>query len=263
MTKLEQIRQSAYEAFNASFELLKARFVENDLELRKPIWDELGIADLKNEEWRPVVGYKHIYEVSNYGRVKSFPKRENSYQLKILKQSFENCGYLYFTLGGKKFKSHRLVGLSFIENPLKKKTINHKIGLKWLNVAFNLEWNTSGENQRHALDNGLKVPKKGGAVHNAIPIIQYNINGKYMREWECIKHVERQLGIDDSPVSKCCKGDINYSQAYGFIWRFKKDVAQDGIITDLPENEINVKNKPKFTARRKTTILKKQCLLNR
>ena len=77
MTKLEQIRQSAYEAFNASFELLKAHFVENDLELRKPIWDELGIADLKNEEWRPVVGYEQVYEVSNYGRVKSFPKRED------------------------------------------------------------------------------------------------------------------------------------------------------------------------------------------
>lgn len=257
MTKLEQIKQIAYKAFDSSFELLKTRFAENNLELRKPVWDELCIDNLKNEEWRPVVGYEHIYEVSNYGRVKSFPKRENSYQLKILKQSFDNCGYLYFTLGGKKFKSHRLVGLSFIENPLKKKTINHKLGLKWLNAVFNLEWNTSGENQRHALDNGLKVPRKGAGVHNSIPIIQYSTSGKFIREWECMKQVEKSLSIDDSPISKCCKGDINYSQAYGFLWRFKKDVEQNGPCADLPESEIHIKNKPKFAARRKTNTLKK------
>jgi len=160
-------------------------------------------------------------------------------------------------LRGKKYKCHRLVGLSFINNPEKKKTINHKLGLKWLNAAFNLEWNTSGENQRHALDNGLKVPPKGGAVHNAIPIIQYDIDGKYIREWECMKNVEKQLGIDDTPVSKCCKGDVNYSQAYGFVWRFKKDVQHNGLDADLPITEIHIKSKPKFQARRKNTILKK------
>lgn len=257
MTKLEQVKHNAYDAFYSSFELLRNKFEEYNLELRKPIWDELDIDNLKNEEWLPVVGYESQYQISNYGRLKSLPKRENSYQLKILKQSFDNCGYLYFTLCGKKFKSHRLVGLAFIENPLKKKTINHIVGLKWLNVSFNLEWNTPGENQRHALDNGLKVPPKGGQVHNAIPIIQYTIAGKYMREWECIKQVEKSLGIDDSPVSKCCKGDINYSQAYGFIWRFKKDVVHYGPAEDLPISEIHIKSKPKFQARRKNTILKK------
>lgn len=257
MTKLEQVKQNAYHAFDSSFELLRNKFEEYNLELRKPIWDELNIDNLKNEEWLPVVGYESEYQISNYGRLKSLPKRENSYKFKILQQHFCKCGYLYCSLKGKKYKYHRVVGLAFIDNPLNKKTINHKLGLKWLNVVFNLEWNTPGENQRHALDNGLKVPKKGGLVHNAIPVIQYSFVGKFMREWECIKQVEKSLGIDDTPVSKCCKGDINYSQAYGFIWRFKKDVAHYGLGADLPISEIHIKSKPKFQARRKNTILKK------
>lgn len=257
MTNLEQVKQSAYKAFDSSFELLKTRFAENNLELRKPLWDELNIDDLKNEEWRPVVGYELEYQISNYGRLKSLPKKENSNQYRILQQQFCKCGYLYCSIKGKKYKYHRIVGLAFIENPLKKKTINHKIGLKWLNAVFNLEWNTSGENQRHALDNGLKVPRKGAGVHNSIPIIQFSVSGNFIREWESMKQVEKSLGIDDSPVSKCCKGDINYSQAYGFVWRFKKDIEQNGPCANLPESEIHIKNKPKFAARRKTNTLKK------
>lgn len=55
----------------------------------------------QNEIWKPVLGYKGLYEVSNLGRVKSLPKEwisgkgvKLSHNGKILKQSFNLRGYL-------------------------------------------------------------------------------------------------------------------------------------------------------------------------
>ena len=35
------------------------------------IYQNLSLEDLPNEEWRDVVGYEGLYQVSNLGRVKS------------------------------------------------------------------------------------------------------------------------------------------------------------------------------------------------
>lgn len=56
---------------------------------------------------------------------------------------------------------HRLVALTFLRHP--KDTahlvINHKDGDKANNALFNLEWTTSGENNRHAFETGLRLAK--------------------------------------------------------------------------------------------------------
>ena len=122
----------------------------------------LTLDDLDGEEWEEI-GYdeKH-YQISTFGRIKSFFNGK----MKILSPYVDRDGYLQVTLSKngrhKKFKVHRLVGEAFIPNPEGKSEINHKFGNKMDNFVENLEWTTHVENDRHALETGLK---KSGEEH--------------------------------------------------------------------------------------------------
>ena len=84
---------------------------------------------MQEEIWKDVVGYEGIYEISNFGRVKSVERDIEIYQngrVKIqhqkeviMKQMTNHCGYLTVSLRKPrkkraKFMVHRLVATAFI-----------------------------------------------------------------------------------------------------------------------------------------------------
>lgn len=116
----------------------------------------------KTEIWKDIPGYEELYQASDLGRIKSFPKHTIVFY-KILKNNNSN-GYLTVKLCKNKQvktkKAHRLIGLTFIPNPENKPHINHKRGIKTDNRVTEIEWNTILENNIHAFKLGLKKPKK-------------------------------------------------------------------------------------------------------
>lgn len=52
------------------------------------------------------------------------------------------------------------------------------------------------------------------------PIIQYDLNGNFIKKWESSCQIERDLNFDQSNISSCCKE--KYKQAYGFKWEYYK-----------------------------------------
>lgn len=51
------------------------------------------------------------------------------------------------------------------------------------------------------------------------PVLQYSKEGVFIKEWECAKDVDTQLGIAKSSIAKCAKN--NAKSAGGFIWKYK------------------------------------------
>ena len=93
--------------------------------------------------WKNVVGFEGLYQISNFGNVKSL-KRGRAREDKIMKCEKEYTGYLRVRLykdgKGKKLSVHRLVALAFIENPNNYETVDHINRIKIDNRVENLRW---------------------------------------------------------------------------------------------------------------------------
>jgi len=111
---------------------------------------------MSEEEWRDIVGYEGIYQVSNLGRVRQIAKRKGTWPGRILKPAKHRQGYLVVHLCNdhrdmKGYLVHRLVCQSFNGMPpTSKHQVNHRNGKKDDNRASNLEWVTSSQNNFHS-----------------------------------------------------------------------------------------------------------------
>ena len=133
------------------------------------------------EEWKDVVNFKGLYQVSNLGRIKSYDKTHTGidkigrninrfYPKRIMKQSLEKQGYLRLTLTDRNKKEtrhsvHRLVSIAFTPNPLNLPEVDHLDGNKTNNTIINLKWVTSVENVKNAWAIGL-CKKRSGEKHS-------------------------------------------------------------------------------------------------
>jgi len=128
-----------------------------------PTWTPAFTAEeLAAEEWRPVVGFEALYEVSSLGRVKSLRKCTSTFVGRIVKaRSKGSKGYLSVNLspGSGRTKIthllHLVVARAFLGPPPEGKEVNHEDGIKTNPRLSNLSYVTKPENHRHAVVIGL------------------------------------------------------------------------------------------------------------
>lgn len=179
------------------------------------------IKNLENEEWRPVKGYEGRFEVSNYGRVKSFLTMGNCRKVgaeyaHLLKPKKTNRGYLRVSLRidgkTKDFSVHRLVVDAFIGIP-DGMVVNHIDGCKTNNNLTNLDVVTYTGNLLHAIHTGLnRVPK------NKIKPIAVLRNGDVVATFPSIKQACEAYGLKDSSVSHVLSG--RKKTLFGYTFKY-------------------------------------------
>ena len=121
------------------------------------------------EEWRLVVGYEGLYEVSNTGQVRSLDKYDTKGRFlrgKTLKLLECSNGYLLIGLSKngirKVYLVHRLVAEAFIERSDGLYEVNHKDENKKNNSVDNLEWCSKKYNNNY----GTKIERQKQTMFN-------------------------------------------------------------------------------------------------
>lgn len=186
------------------------------------------------EIWKDVEGFEGSYQVSNLGRVKNVCRhirgrndgiRTIRERIRIQRQS--RTGYCMTILSSnnkqKNCTIHRLVALSFVENPNNYTEVNHIDGDKMNNRADNLEWCTRSENNRHAIRTGLRRHNwtgMFGSKHRlSKPVTQRDLNGKYINVFESTGDAERKTGVSAKGISRIAIRKKGH--AGGFAWSYE------------------------------------------
>lgn len=174
---------------------------------------------MSEEVWKDIEEYEGLYQVSNFGRVKSLKRysiNNANTKNRLLKLSLNRKGYLNVTLcKNGKYKSHRihrLVAQAFIPNPENKPQVNHIDEIKTNNMVSNLNWMTNKENRNH----GTAIKRM--CVTNSKPIIATNLKTDESTKFNSGKECARQLGLNQAHITDVLKG--RRKQTGGYIFEY-------------------------------------------
>lgn len=202
-----------------------------------------------NEEWKDIPGYEGRYQISSLGRVKSLPKYKCNKDI-ILKGDIDKDGYKSVTLcpnnhERKRYRVHRLVAMTFIENKNNYPEVDHINTIRDDNRVENLRWVNRSINQLNELTRKkLSLSKKGipltearkeyqkrvmkGKRHGVKNLLESNnqkmsavlmldINENIIMVFSSMKEASLVTNINQRRISDVCNNKRN--KAGGFVWR--------------------------------------------
>lgn len=175
---------------------------------------------MENEIWKDIVGYEGLYQISNFGNVKSLNYRRTK-KAKVMIPKINNSGYKWVELSDGRFKKqlliHRLVAMAFLENPNNYPEVNHKDENTLNNEVDNLEWCTHLYNVRYFFERH-KHENIVGRKPIKVLINQLTLDGELIETWDSYLTLNKKFNYKGTSIKECCSG--KRKTAYGYKWEF-------------------------------------------
>lgn len=178
------------------------------------------------ERWLPVVGFEGLYEVSDFGNVRSLGRRikhsRRPYDrvkyggILALRSNLDRSGYIEVGLvhsTGKKYqkKVHRLVAEAFLPNPFNLPQVNHKDFDVSNNRLENLEWCDAKYNSTYSKHRRSDMKGKFGSR-----VAAYSMTGEFIGEYGSIRDAGRRLGVCGQNICSVLNGKQRYAKMMTF-----------------------------------------------
>jgi len=180
------------------------------------------------EIWKDVTDYEGYYQVSNFGRIKSLPRKYRKGKI-IYQNPLPHTKYFVVRLAkdgvNHTHSVHRIVAKSFIPNPENKPEVNHKNGNRQDNRPENLEWVTKSENNLHAFRvlgrkaNSGQKGKFGEDSWKSKAVNQLTPEGELIKKYPSLRSTLEDFG-DRVSISACCNGKKKTGLYMGFKWEW-------------------------------------------
>jgi len=163
---------------------------------------------MSKEIWKPVVGYEGLYEVSNYGRIKSFH---------IYRDGFIRKSYTYNKYGHQQIKLakkgiqkgkqlHLLVLEAFISPRPENKEGSHIDGNPTNNFIGNLTWETHEINMQRQVEHDT-IAKGSSNGHSKLNEEQIPRIRKMLSRGMTQKQIGLQFGVHNTTISRIQRGE--------------------------------------------------------
>lgn len=156
------------------------------------------------EIFKDIKDFEGLYQISNYGKVKTLPRERVKSGLKktfINKKTGYETVMLYKNGIGKNYSIHKLVADAFLPKIDGKDFINHKDKNKTNNKITNLERCDRTYNNRYSM---------------AIKVGQYTLDGNLIKVFDAV--IDACKEVNDYHISEVCRG--KRKSCKGFIWKY-------------------------------------------
>jgi hypothetical protein len=182
------------------------------------------VAMIMAEKWEPINGFAGMYEVSNFGRVRSVDRFDSFGRFRkggLRKLRLDCDGYVLVTLSKENRsytrKVHRLVAEAFIPNPERLPQVNHLDEHPGNNFVTNLEWCTAKQNANY----GNRNQRMSKALTH--PILQLTTAGKLIKKWQSARDAEIH-GYEKSGIYRVARGE--WKTHAGYVWEYAEEDAE-------------------------------------
>lgn len=185
------------------------------------------------EIWQWIGGYEGLYQVSNLGRLRSFHRRANGWEISQNNKKGEYLRHGLIDRDGarKTFLMHRLVAEAFIGEIPSGWQVHHIDGNKQNNAVSNLEIISPKDHRVETKRENPQITTGMVNYNKAIKprtILQFTLDGIFIKEYPNAKIAEEVSGVCSRNILQVASGTPynekgnKRKQAGGYIWHFKE-----------------------------------------
>ena len=171
--------------------------------------------------WK-IIPIDNKYEANELGDIRLIGSNQ------LCKQWLDKDGYKIVTLSNRKiYRAHRIIALTFIENPEGYPIVNHINHNKQDNRVENLEWVTYSYNSKHSyFDHNREISTQKwaktvqplAAEKSKTKVCQYYLNDKLIAVFNSQREAAEQTNTCRSSITRCCRGFRK--TAGGYKWKY-------------------------------------------